>query len=186
MIANIATGHDGKYTCDCHRCVKRDPARFHGNSHGDPVQTRFGARGGRTVHLTSRSCGAGAFCGADVGHVFATASGMVGAIRAVKFCKRCVAADAVDIALGLIAFVAWARSTWAGVDVEVARAGLASARKHGIVNLRYGCYRPEGDRTHRWGNFTGASPAVHVACAVELTDENTASTAALIAALSES
>jgi hypothetical protein len=81
------------------------------------------------------------------------------------------------------AFVAWARSTWVGVDVEVARAGLASARKHGIVNLRYGCYRHEGDRAYRWGNFTGTGPTVHVACAVEPTDENTASTAALIAAL---
>lgn len=109
MSANIATCHDGKYTCDCRGCVRRDPARFHGNSIGDPVQLRFGARGGRTVHLTSRSCGAGAFCGADTGHSFATASGMAGAIRAVKFCRRCVSPEAVGIAIGLIAFVALAR-----------------------------------------------------------------------------
>lgn len=119
--SNIATSHDGSRTCDCIKCVKRDPARFRGNANGDVVQTRFGARGGRTVHLTSRSCGTYAFCGADVGHGFATISGAVDSIRRVKFCKKCVNPDALAIAFGLIAFAAWARAPREAVRAPVTR-----------------------------------------------------------------
>lgn len=114
--SNVVTAHDGSAACDCVKCVRKDPARFHGNANGDPVQMRYAGRGGRTVHLTSRSCGTYAFCGADVGHGFSSASGSVDAICKVKFCKKCVSPDALAIAFGLIAFVAWARSAFVGVD----------------------------------------------------------------------
>ena len=85
-------------------------------------------------------------------------------------CKRCVRADP-------------ARFAGNRVGDLVARAGLASARKHGIANLRYGCYRHDGERRYQWGNFTGSGATVHVVRAIEPDDENTASTESLIAAL---
>lgn len=64
---------------------------------------------------------------------------------------------------------------------DVARAGMVSADEHGIVGLRYGCYRHANDRSYVWGNFTGEPE--DVACAVVPSVDNTASDEALASAL---